>query len=89
MSRKHFKAIAAILHMEMMNSADPASIERIALGLAQEFAMVNPNFDRQKFLATSGVHVIGSWQRTVEADDAKALAGWIDERDGITKVPPM
>lgn len=51
-TRKHFIAIANIVKTK---GYDPYTRDCIAKGLADEFATINPNFDRDRFLTACGV----------------------------------
>ncbi len=50
MTKKHFIAIAKIVHTHRNRGADT-----IASALADYFATINPNFDRQRFIDACGV----------------------------------
>lgn len=53
MTRKHFEAIAAVIHYTL--HVDKGSVEDVATALADEFASFNRFFDREKFLTACGV----------------------------------
>ena len=65
MTKRHFEAIAQTLRDEFeatLPSADPAfirgaayALEETAKSLADYFARINPNFDRDKFLTACGL----------------------------------
>jgi hypothetical protein len=58
MSRKHFEAIAAILHAELVVSPTEAEYNRvrgIILSLADKFAGFNVNFNREIFYKACGL----------------------------------
>lgn len=58
MNKRHYEAIANVL-AEAQNVAveagETSMIRVVALGLAQQFAGDNPNFDRDRFLKACGV----------------------------------
>jgi hypothetical protein len=59
MTKKHFAAIAAVIADELAdNDGDPnaiVAVASVARGLADEFAVFNPNFDRVRFLSACGI----------------------------------
>lgn len=55
MTRKHFEAIASILSDNRFEGGRKEAVRSIARDLADYFDDVNPYFDRERFLAASGV----------------------------------
>lgn len=51
MTRKHFQALAAIT----ASISNPTTRAFVANGQADYFETVNPNFDRDRYLAAAGV----------------------------------
>lgn len=58
MNKRHYEAIADVLHDAQGVAMDPgeiAMIRVVALGLATQFAGDNPDFNRDKFLKKCGI----------------------------------
>jgi hypothetical protein len=53
MSKKHFIVIAAAIRAELTD-ANRETFGRLADELSRQFAVVNPNFDRSRFLTACG-----------------------------------
>jgi hypothetical protein len=51
MSRKHYVAVADLLSRSAAKGTDRATVEYLAVGLADIFAADNSRFDRERFLA--------------------------------------
>lgn len=55
MTKKHFEAIARIIRDTYTDDeAGTAALRTAAEEMADYFAMINPNFDRQRFLTACG-----------------------------------
>lgn len=58
MNKRHYEQIATVLADSQNVAMDPGEVSMIrvvALGLAQQFAGDNPNFDRDQFLKACGI----------------------------------
>ena len=59
MTKKHFETIAAIIRrlstIAVPDESGQGMLSAVAVDLADYFATVNPNFDRERFLKACGL----------------------------------
>lgn len=55
MTKKHFQAIAKILH-DAQRTGDKATVENITRALIEMFRAENPRFDVDRFLKACGIN---------------------------------